>query len=281
MQPLTSSPLTAIFNPDDTILYKTNVEGQQVYRFPNKYTEFYMVNPAAVGSTRATIEQVSSLRNILIEFDGIGLRAQANLVERRELPYALATYSGGKSNHYVVSLQEPVSSLTEYRELVEDIYAALGSVPDPKCKNPNRLTRTPGVIRASTNKEQRLLATGNRVALTDIHYWLNTGNRKADYHQHVKARAETAAKYAANKLQLVEVGRKSLPTIYRQMMEEGVGHPDAVSRHDSLVKFGSWLKHNGYEEELASYLDMAADALGVGERGDAEQLAVYFLRSRG
>lgn len=279
MQTIQLQPPPVIFDEGETVLYKHVVTEVYAHRFPTSKSEFYMVNPAKPGATRTTKEDVSVYRNIAIEFDKIGLRAQVNLINRIELPYALATYSGGKSNHYIVSLDRPLATQEEYEKLAASVYSVVADVVDENCKNVNRMTRMPFAVRQSTGKEQSLIATGSRVSLEDLTYWLNTGPRRAPYHMHLENEIRKQLQYEENKKWRDVNGRKTIPRIYQDMIYDGTPHPEADGRHASLFKLAVWLYHNGYDDEMDELVHKAEDALGAG-RNEAAKVCADVRRGR-
>jgi hypothetical protein len=74
----------------------------------------------------------------------------------KELPYSAATFSGGKSVHFIVSLETPIDEIT-WREWATALIRVMGA--DASTKNPSRFTRLPGSIRKSETGliEQALL----------------------------------------------------------------------------------------------------------------------------
>lgn len=126
--------------------------------------EYVAINPFVAGTKRLDAN-VSAFRNILVEFDSGALEAQAELVERAELPYTTVVYSGGKSLHAVLSLLEPCSTRQEYDALVKDLYACVPEA-DPSTKNPGRFTRLGGATRPSQSGgiEQTIIDVKGKVS---------------------------------------------------------------------------------------------------------------------
>lgn len=111
-------------------------------------------------------------RNILLEFDKGSIEEQQELVEKLNLPYSTCVFSGGKSLHYIISLETPLQTAAEYRVLANRLYYVIGSGVDSTCKNPSRLSRAPGVMRYGTNNEQKLIAVRGRVKNAALEQWL-------------------------------------------------------------------------------------------------------------
>jgi hypothetical protein len=133
---------------------------------------FFSINP--MDSTRTRCDAaVTKYRNILVEMDKMVLDLQDQYISEIGLPYSTAVFSGKKSIHYIISLEEPIQDEQLYRALVRRIYRAVGDdYVDHSCKNPSRFSRFPGHLRADTGQEQKLLTIKNRVSLSALESWL-------------------------------------------------------------------------------------------------------------
>ena len=116
-------------------------------------------------------DNITSCRTFLWEADVGSLASQMQYTRSIGIPTSLALFSGNKSIHFATVLEDPVDIRT-YRLL----YAwalSIGTLYDQNCKNPSRCIRIPGVIRAETGKEQKMIEVGSRVKLDDFMAWLN------------------------------------------------------------------------------------------------------------
>ena len=116
-------------------------------------------------------DNITSCRTFLWEADVGSLASQMQYTRSIGIPTSLALFSGNKSIHFATVLEDPVDIKT-YRLL----YAwalNIGTLYDQNCKNPSRCIRIPGVIRAETGKEQKMIELGSRVKLDDFMAWLN------------------------------------------------------------------------------------------------------------
>lgn len=128
----------------------------------------------SINKPRRSNANVTCFRNILIEFDEIPLEKQLEFVKGAALPYTTAVFSGSKSIHFIISLEEPLTDLNEYNLIVKTLYYIIkskGATPDTKCKNPSRLTRFPGYIR--NGKEQELLEVRGRVSKEELEQFMD------------------------------------------------------------------------------------------------------------
>lgn len=96
----------------------------------------------------------------LFEMDSVPLKEQCELVQTLKDNITRVVYSGSKSLHTIIEFDP------KYEQFCKDHYKQIwrlinelhfGNKCDTQCVNPSRLTRTYGVVRASTGKEQRLL----------------------------------------------------------------------------------------------------------------------------
>jgi hypothetical protein len=117
--------------------------------------QFVSINPFLLGTTRKD-ENVAEFRNILFEFDSGTLEEQVKYIYEAELPATTLVYSGGKSIHAIISLQNPCTDAAVYRDLVLDLYSAITG-NDPTCKNPSRFTRLGGATRSDNDVEQTII----------------------------------------------------------------------------------------------------------------------------
>ena len=141
----------------------------------SKLTKFFTINPLVKGRTRKGTN-VKKYRNFMFEIDNIPVKDQAKLIRASGLPYSTATFSGGKSIHWIISLVEPLEDRVEYTAIWKAIYAALVKCnieADTATKDPARLSRCPGVMR-DNGKEQKLLQVAGRIELEELVIWLQS-----------------------------------------------------------------------------------------------------------
>lgn len=164
-----------LFNSDESTCFSPSPYGTRITPIANvnpKTCAFFSINPLDNTKTRAD-SAVIKYRNILIEFDKLSLEEQEKHVTSIGMPYSTVVYSGSKSRHYIISLEQDLPDQHIYRTLVRRIYKAVGeSLVDKNCKNPSRFSRLPGHIRPDTNKEQTLLGVRGRVPNSVLEEWL-------------------------------------------------------------------------------------------------------------
>lgn len=96
----------------------------------------------------------------LFEMDKMKLEEQCKMAQTLKDKLVRITYSGSKSLHCIVEFDPKYENECRWNykhiwNYINDTY--FGGNCDKQCINPSRLTRTPGVIRADTKKEQKLL----------------------------------------------------------------------------------------------------------------------------
>lgn len=167
---------------------------------------YYAINPIdphnnrnerGSGTPRASIN-VTAFRNFLFEIDGLPLDQQEPLLRglHTRVPLAQVTFSGSSSLHAIISVADTLpfkphttEGIAQYSQAWSAINAELlklsadliGPVSpklfDVACKDPARLSRTPGSVRPDTNTEQSELAGfGGYVSSDDV---LNLINKHA------------------------------------------------------------------------------------------------------
>lgn len=104
------------------------------------------INP--LDGKGASKKNVTRYSYCLIESDDIPIKEQEETFKRLNIPIATMVYSGGKSIHAIVKID--ATNIQEYEERVQFIYDFLknnGISIDTQNKDPNRLSRMPGVTR--------------------------------------------------------------------------------------------------------------------------------------
>lgn len=121
-------------------------------------------------------DNVAEFRYALVESDEMAPSRQMAIMRSLELPIAAMVHSGNKSIHAIVHVDAP--NYDEYRKRVDFLYQTCrenGLKLDTQNKNPSRLSRMPGVMRAG--KKQWLIATNiGRESWADWREWLDEQN---------------------------------------------------------------------------------------------------------
>jgi hypothetical protein len=118
-------------------------------------------------------ENVTSFRNFLIEIDDMPLADQLAYADEMKLPYSICVFSGNKSLHFSVCLEETLPSYKLYYYYATWILRIMNKA-DQKTKNPTRSIRFPGATR--DGREQKLVKLRKRITLETLNAWLSEYN---------------------------------------------------------------------------------------------------------
>ncbi len=163
--------LEELFEPGELICSAANHFGVAVHDWwdVSPFDLFVSINPM---HTKRADANVTSFRNILVEFDKGSIEEQRKIINDSGLPYTALTFSGNKSLHAVIRLAEPMPNEQSYRNLVAQIYAKMGGkeVVDMSAGNPSRFTRIPGGYRDGVL--QKLLDLNGKIDNNELRAWL-------------------------------------------------------------------------------------------------------------
>jgi len=165
-----SVPQEALLSPCVELV--SNKKGFHV-QVPIENLEMVSINPI---SGARNDENCTSFRNFLVEMDDMPLKEQAAYIADSGLPFSGLVFSGGKSYHFLICLDESLPDLDIYRFYSSWILEALDKA-DPSTKNPSRSTRIPDHLREGGSK-QELLYCGESVTIGRLQAWLNGFERK-------------------------------------------------------------------------------------------------------
>src|SRR6185369_16107260 len=171
--------LNVLFEPGEQTCFADTIKGTAVSLHPKHDDEFFSINALYSNRDENPIEpwhsenkprradhNVASFRNFLIELDNMPLAEQIDYVTKR-IPVTSIVYSGGKSYHFIVSLEQALANAEQYLEVARRIQLAVPAC-DRACKNPSRLSRLPGAIRKDTDRVQDLVALGSRIPVAAL-----------------------------------------------------------------------------------------------------------------
>jgi hypothetical protein len=193
MESTTENFFKILFDEGEYTCFTSSPKGTKVFPVNDKRVwscEYFCLNPLdghkdndphqewhSPDKPRRADVNVTNFRNILLEMDTLSPQEQLSFISNEaKLPHSTAVYSGGKSIHFIISLEEPLSSKDQYTDLVCKIYKALNKIRpdviDQANKNPSRLTRTPNAFREDKNKTQELLYVRTRIPNSQVIDWL-------------------------------------------------------------------------------------------------------------
>lgn len=113
----------------------------------------------------------TAFRSFLVELDDGDLANQKKYIDKLGMPYSACIFSGGKSLHFLISLDEDLPDEKAYRMLSRWILNVV-TLADQKTLNPSRSIRIPGPER-SPGKFQTLVSLKGKVKKDDLMSWLN------------------------------------------------------------------------------------------------------------
>lgn len=172
--------------------YATDVGPQPI----SPVAQFYSINPlhgwldhvkapngeitAIKGPGRRADLNVTRFQNFLFEMDNVPLDQQLNIILTCGFPWATVTYSGGKSYHAILSLEQALDAkphtqegVDEYKRVWKQLAAVLCQragrdikILDSSTQNPSRLSRTPGAVRGT--KVQELVKLGRLCSAEEL-----------------------------------------------------------------------------------------------------------------
>lgn len=148
--------------------------------YPTSTGTLIGLNPAIQDGLPHQRASTDTLRNFLIEMDHLTFKEQVDLIVESKLPFSAATFSGNKSIHFVISLEEPVTE-SEYKIIANKLKYAFGKCNDEWLLDPNALrpevsTRIGTFTRLVKNNEseQRFICLRDRVNNDSLYEWLDS-----------------------------------------------------------------------------------------------------------
>lgn len=112
-----------------------------------------------------------AFRNFLIEMDYGPLEEQLAYADKIGLPYSAVVFSGNKSLHFLISLDQDLPSEEVWR-LMAEWTLAIATAADQNTKNPSRQIRIPGAFREPGKQQALYVPTVKATKLADFAAWL-------------------------------------------------------------------------------------------------------------
>lgn len=167
--------ISILFNKSERISLGSTVYSCQTIE-SNDYKKIN--NPRYIcinsGSGRKASD-IQLFRNFLVEIDEIELLDQLAHIKNIEMPFSTLVFSGNKSFHYIISLEEPLRDLEQYKFVASWIQNIV-KVCDPQALMCSKLTRFPNAVREDTERIQKLIKVNKRVSSKDFIDWLEKFN---------------------------------------------------------------------------------------------------------
>lgn len=159
-----------IFNGGFKLVPPPDAYNKNEYFWDFKDIQLVAINP--INGFRRD-ENVTAFRSFLVELDDGALEEQFRYVKESGLPWSCCVFSGSKSLHFAITLDEDLPDEDTYRMFAEWILKIM-SKADQKTKNPSRSIRFAGNIRKETGKEMKLIEIRNKIPLADLMSWLSS-----------------------------------------------------------------------------------------------------------
>lgn len=144
-----------------------NTEPEEVNYYDANDMLLMAVNP--IRGPRAD-ENCTAFRSFLIEVDFGPLSEQHEYIKKMGMPFTSCVFSGNKSLHFGLTLDEDLTSIETYRYFSRYILNIM-TLADQNTLNPSRGIRVPGGIREG--KEQRLVSLKSRIPMVELTAWLS------------------------------------------------------------------------------------------------------------
>jgi hypothetical protein len=216
----TTDFLNLLFRPSDFVwvvnrfaAFKKSVslcEAQEITKnmLPSEDGWTIALNPAKELGMNHGQMNVCEYRNFLFEMDDKSLNKQLEIIEYFKIPYSSLVFSGNKSLHMVISLDEPAKDIEEYKAIHLSILQAANSIFDPQTNSPSTFTRIPGGRRFKGGeiREQNLIKLKEKVKRRDILRFLEKKQtRRWEYKEALKnlRRIEHPKKFSQDDLNYI------------------------------------------------------------------------------
>ncbi len=184
------SLLNLLFNPGETICVSPNEFGYHAIPLENAFKgKITLVSPneaipisycssselilAAINPIKGwrRDDNVTAFRSFLLEADTGSIKEQLGYIDHLKMPFSVQVFSGNKSVHTVITLDEDLPDEKTYRHIGNWIFNIV-SLADKNCRNPSRSVRIPGAYR-DQGKKQRLIKLNKRISHKELFDWLN------------------------------------------------------------------------------------------------------------
>ncbi|HLD91617.1 MAG TPA: hypothetical protein VI911_11520 [Patescibacteria group bacterium] len=191
MKDTTEQILKLFFDTNETICVSSNKYGYHSVCQSSLNGEITLISPndpkKTVSITESDInlmainpisgfrkdENVTAFRSFLVEIDDGPLPEQQRYIDSMEMPYSVCIFSGNKSLHYGIVLNEDLPDYGTWRIYAEWILNIMNRA-DQMTKNPSRSIRFPGNIRHDGAKlPQQLIKLSGRIPLNRLNIWLS------------------------------------------------------------------------------------------------------------
>ena len=188
------------------------------------------VNPIKGFRTDAN---VTAFRSFMIEIDTGPLQEQKRYIEESKLPFSACIFSGNKSLHYVIALDEPLSDIHQWRFYNQWLLNCLPKT-DQQIKNPSRSLRFPGNKRHNGRElVQAMVEMRSRVSREDFFRWLFSHESKKPVQRREQPAVNPRMRY------------KKIPFWLVTKLKQGVYE----NRNGTWFQYACNMANSGFNEE--------------------------------
>lgn len=180
----------------------------------------------------------TSYRSFLVELDYGPLKTQVDYIKQIGIPYSALVFSGGKSIHCLITLDQDIPDYESYYTMAEWILS-IATMADPNTKNPSRSIRIPGAER-EPGKRQLMVEYKGTTKLADLAAWLAK-------HPDAKPKKQERANVSEHEINLELMKPWVLRTL-GHLKEYGV-FPSGQSRNRGWFAISCEFALMGYEED--------------------------------
>lgn len=213
---------------------------------------------------------VTSFRNFLFEIDVLPLDDQLKIFKSSKIPFNSLVFSGGKSIHAILSLEDGLSldphtiiGVDSYKEVWERMAAQINrearilgydpsvkSFVDSSCKNPSRFTRFPGFLRNGEMEQSQIFLSPIRLDHENFYSLLDSCPRVL---KRRKSSVEKPEDVVYNYNQFCRLVEGSKP-LYHKMNHVDWGAPAGM--YPEIFRISLWCidELNASKEVLLQYL---------------------------
>lgn len=190
MNPFAKKQFDIMFNPDEEISVTPNGYGYMSVPYQEILMGSFVLSPqtekqvplfcspsdiqlVAINPIKGKRQDasVTAFRTFMVEMDKNSLDYQYEYIKKFGMPYSFCVFSGGKSLHFGITLDEDLPSEDVWRHYMQWILNILADA-DQQAKNPSRGIRVAGNVR--DGNIMRPVHLGDRIPLQKLQAWLSS-----------------------------------------------------------------------------------------------------------
>lgn len=244
--------LELLFNPDEEIcvsynqygyhsVKQTDLGGDIVLKSPSDKVDDetineYDINLIAMNPITGfrSDKNVTGLRTFLVEMDDGSIESQREYIKSMGMPYSVCVFSGNKSLHYGITVDEDFINIAQWRTLAQWILNIM-SLADPMTKNPSRSIRFPDNIRKDGKQlKQGLVELKGRIPRDELLIWV---------HKYPQCKPKPKKDVYAERADIPVVSEGDMPDWLYYKLRDGV----VYERNGTWFKYGCAMANQGFD----------------------------------